>query len=95
MFVAPQVLTHLRVIEERMNQSLGLLYKVPGVADDIQDQVGEWRRLGKARNSFFVVLLLFFYLNEELTFVFRSLWNNMIINCRFLLKNVKAGMESE
>lgn len=24
-----------------MNQSLGLLYKVPGVADDIQDQVGE------------------------------------------------------
>ncbi|XP_029943729.1 amyloid-beta A4 protein-like isoform X1 [Salarias fasciatus] len=36
---APQVLTHLRVIEERMNQSLGLLYKVPGVADDIQDQV--------------------------------------------------------
>lgn len=40
------MLTHLRVIEERMNQSLGLLYKVPGVADDIQDQVGEflhWR----------------------------------------------------
>lgn len=37
-----QVLTHLRVIEERMNQSLGLLYKVPGVADDIQDQVGEF-----------------------------------------------------
>lgn len=36
-----QVLTHLRVIEERMNQSLGLLYNVPGVADDIQDQVGE------------------------------------------------------
>lgn len=35
------MLTHLRVIEERMNQSLGLLYKVPGVADDIQDQVGE------------------------------------------------------
>lgn len=25
-----------------MNQSLGLLYKVPGVADDIQDQVGEF-----------------------------------------------------
>lgn len=37
-----KVLTHLRVIEERMNQSLGLLYKVPGVADDIQDQVGEF-----------------------------------------------------
>uniref|UniRef100_A0A673C9C6 Amyloid-beta A4 protein n=1 Tax=Sphaeramia orbicularis TaxID=375764 RepID=A0A673C9C6_9TELE len=40
--IRPQVLTHLRVIEERMNQSLGLLYKVPGVADDIQDQVGEF-----------------------------------------------------
>uniref|UniRef100_A0A3Q3AF21 Amyloid-beta A4 protein n=1 Tax=Kryptolebias marmoratus TaxID=37003 RepID=A0A3Q3AF21_KRYMA len=39
--IRPQVLTHLRVIEERMNQSLGLLYKVPGVADDIQDQVVE------------------------------------------------------
>ncbi|KPP59721.1 hypothetical protein Z043_122335, partial [Scleropages formosus] len=33
------VMTHLRVIEERMNQSLGLLYKVPGVAVEIQDQV--------------------------------------------------------
>uniref|UniRef100_A0A672SU81 Amyloid-beta A4 protein n=1 Tax=Sinocyclocheilus grahami TaxID=75366 RepID=A0A672SU81_SINGR len=37
--IRPQVLTHLRVIEERMNQSLGLLYKVPGVTEDIQDQV--------------------------------------------------------
>ncbi|KAM9455168.1 amyloid beta (A4) precursor protein a isoform 2-T2 [Clarias gariepinus] len=37
--IRPQVLTHLRVIEERMNQSLALLYKVPGVLDDIQDQV--------------------------------------------------------
>ncbi|XP_035249082.1 amyloid-beta A4 protein-like isoform X4 [Anguilla rostrata] len=37
--IRPQVLTHLRVIEERMNQSLGLLYKVPGLADQIQDQV--------------------------------------------------------
>lgn len=36
-----QVLTHLRVIEERMNQSLALLYKVPGVLEDIQDQVGK------------------------------------------------------
>ncbi|KAA0722735.1 Amyloid-beta A4 protein ABPP [Triplophysa tibetana] len=40
--IRPQVLTHLRVIEERMNQSLGLLYKVPGVAEEIQDQVGEF-----------------------------------------------------
>ncbi|MGH0119358.1 UNVERIFIED_CONTAM: hypothetical protein FKN15_006089 [Acipenser sinensis] len=37
----PKVLTHLRVIEERMNQSLGLLYKVPGIAEEIQDQVEE------------------------------------------------------
>uniref|UniRef100_A0A672IJT5 Amyloid-beta A4 protein n=1 Tax=Salarias fasciatus TaxID=181472 RepID=A0A672IJT5_SALFA len=39
--IRPQVLTHLRVIDERMNQSLGLLYKVPAVANDIQNQVGE------------------------------------------------------
>ncbi|XP_031414637.1 amyloid beta (A4) precursor protein b isoform X3 [Clupea harengus] len=37
--IRPQVLFHLRVIEERMNQSLGFLYKVPMVANDIQDQV--------------------------------------------------------
>ncbi|TKS66992.1 Amyloid beta A4 protein ABPP [Collichthys lucidus] len=35
----PRVLTHLRVIDERMNQSLGLLYKVPSVASEIQNQV--------------------------------------------------------
>uniref|UniRef100_A0A8C5HGJ6 Amyloid-beta A4 protein n=1 Tax=Gouania willdenowi TaxID=441366 RepID=A0A8C5HGJ6_GOUWI len=39
--IRPQVLTHLRVIDERMNQSVGLLYKVPSVAIDIQNQVGE------------------------------------------------------
>ncbi|KAK2839933.1 hypothetical protein Q5P01_013673 [Channa striata] len=37
--IRPQVLTHLRVIDERMNQSLGLLYKVPSVANEIQSQV--------------------------------------------------------
>ncbi|XP_026060625.1 amyloid-beta A4 protein-like [Carassius auratus] len=37
--IRPQVLTHLHVIEERMNQSLGLLYNVPGVTENIQDQV--------------------------------------------------------
>ncbi|XP_072300761.1 amyloid beta (A4) precursor protein b isoform X2 [Eucyclogobius newberryi] len=37
--IRPQVLTHLHVIEERMNQSLGLLYKVPNVANEIHDQV--------------------------------------------------------
>lgn len=36
-----QVMTHLHVIEERMNQSLSLLYKVPYVADEIQDEIGE------------------------------------------------------
>lgn len=39
-----QVMTHLRVIEERMNQSLSLLYKVPYVADEIQDEIGECDR---------------------------------------------------
>nr|XP_061799563.1 amyloid-beta A4 protein-like isoform X2 [Nerophis lumbriciformis] len=37
--IRPQVLTHLRVIDERMNQSVGLLYKVPNVANDIHSQV--------------------------------------------------------
>uniref|UniRef100_A0A8C7IA46 Amyloid-beta A4 protein n=1 Tax=Oncorhynchus kisutch TaxID=8019 RepID=A0A8C7IA46_ONCKI len=37
--IRPQVMTHLRVIDERMNQSLGLLYKVPSVTNEIQDQV--------------------------------------------------------
>ncbi|CAM9133353.1 unnamed protein product [Lampetra planeri] len=37
--IRPQVLTHLRVIDERMNQSIGLLYKVPSVANDIHKQV--------------------------------------------------------
>ncbi|XP_062389931.1 amyloid beta (A4) precursor protein b isoform X3 [Sardina pilchardus] len=37
--IRPQVLFHLRVIEERMNQSLSFLYKVPRVASEIQDQV--------------------------------------------------------
>ncbi|TMS06682.1 Amyloid-beta A4 protein [Larimichthys crocea] len=39
--IRPEVLTHLRVIDERMNQSLGLLYKVPSVANEIQNQVFE------------------------------------------------------
>uniref|UniRef100_A0A674NDV2 Amyloid-beta A4 protein n=1 Tax=Takifugu rubripes TaxID=31033 RepID=A0A674NDV2_TAKRU len=37
--IRPQVLTHLRVIDERMNQSLALLYKVPSVASEIQNQI--------------------------------------------------------
>nr|XP_057938042.1 amyloid beta (A4) precursor protein b isoform X3 [Doryrhamphus excisus] len=37
--IGPQVLTHLRVIEERMNQSVGLLYKVPNVANEVHNQV--------------------------------------------------------
>lgn len=41
LYLSLQVMTHLRVIEERMNQSLSLLYKVPYVADEIQDEIGE------------------------------------------------------
>uniref|UniRef100_A0A665VFU8 Amyloid-beta A4 protein n=1 Tax=Echeneis naucrates TaxID=173247 RepID=A0A665VFU8_ECHNA len=40
--IRPQVLTHLRVIDERMNQSMSLLYKVPSVANEIQNQVGKF-----------------------------------------------------
>ncbi|XP_015279693.1 PREDICTED: amyloid beta A4 protein isoform X3 [Gekko japonicus] len=39
--IRSQVMTHLRVIYERMNQSLSLLYKVPAVAEEIQDDVDE------------------------------------------------------
>uniref|UniRef100_A0A8C2FVJ0 Amyloid-beta A4 protein n=1 Tax=Cyprinus carpio TaxID=7962 RepID=A0A8C2FVJ0_CYPCA len=48
--IRPFVMTHLRVIEERMNQSLGYLYKVPQVANEIQDQVGECEVLLLALN---------------------------------------------
>uniref|UniRef100_A0A671K7B0 Amyloid-like protein 2 n=1 Tax=Sinocyclocheilus anshuiensis TaxID=1608454 RepID=A0A671K7B0_9TELE len=43
-----QVMTHLRVIEERMNQSLSLLYKVPYVAEEIQDEIDEFLQDQKA-----------------------------------------------
>ncbi|XP_035535734.1 amyloid-like protein 2 isoform X1 [Morone saxatilis] len=43
-----QVMTHLRVIDERMNQSLSLLYKVPYVADEIQDEIDELLQEQKA-----------------------------------------------
>ncbi|XP_062894460.1 amyloid-like protein 2 isoform X4 [Mobula hypostoma] len=36
-----QVVTHLHVIEERMNQSLSLLYQMPFVAEEIQDEIEE------------------------------------------------------
>lgn len=43
-----QVMTHLRVIDERMNQSLSLLYKVPYVAEEIQDEINELHQEQKA-----------------------------------------------
>ncbi|XP_029027302.1 amyloid-like protein 2 isoform X5 [Betta splendens] len=43
-----QVMTHLRVIEDRMNQSLSLLYKVPYVAEEIQDEIDELLQEQKA-----------------------------------------------
>ncbi|XP_064425673.1 amyloid beta precursor like protein 2 [Latimeria chalumnae] len=36
-----QVYTHLKVIEERMNQSLALLYKVTRLADELHDEIQE------------------------------------------------------
>ncbi|XP_077104484.1 amyloid beta precursor like protein 2 isoform X4 [Siphateles boraxobius] len=49
-----QVMTHLRVIEERMNQSLSLLYKVPYVAEEIQDEIDELLQDQKADMDQFV-----------------------------------------
>ncbi|KAK3569346.1 hypothetical protein QTP86_026802 [Hemibagrus guttatus] len=37
--IRPQVLAHLRVIEERLNESVAYLYKVPRVSSEIQGQV--------------------------------------------------------
>lgn len=34
-----QVYTHLHVIEERMNQSLALLYKDPTLAEELHDDI--------------------------------------------------------
>ncbi|MFT7800666.1 amyloid-like protein 1 [Arapaima gigas] len=39
-----QVYTHLHVIEERMNQSLALLYKVPLLAEELHDEIQELMR---------------------------------------------------
>ncbi|KAM9801213.1 amyloid beta precursor like protein 2 [Neosynchiropus ocellatus] len=49
-----QVMTHLRVIEERMNQSLSLLYKVPYVAEEIQDEIDELLQEQKADMDHFL-----------------------------------------
>uniref|UniRef100_A0A3Q2Z407 Amyloid beta (A4) precursor-like protein 2 n=1 Tax=Hippocampus comes TaxID=109280 RepID=A0A3Q2Z407_HIPCM len=48
------VMTHLHVIEERMNQSLSLLYKVPYVAEEIQDEIGELLQEQKANMDQFL-----------------------------------------
>uniref|UniRef100_A0A8C5WJS9 Amyloid beta like protein 1 n=1 Tax=Leptobrachium leishanense TaxID=445787 RepID=A0A8C5WJS9_9ANUR len=39
-----QVLTHLRVIEERVNQSLSLLYRNPHLTPELKDQIESWLR---------------------------------------------------
>lgn len=36
--------THLHVIEERMNQSLALLYKDPFLAEELRDDIRELKR---------------------------------------------------
>lgn len=36
------MLAHLHVIEERLNESVAYLYKVPQVTNEIQGQVGEY-----------------------------------------------------
>ncbi|XP_058867148.1 amyloid beta precursor like protein 2 isoform X2 [Acipenser ruthenus] len=46
-----QVYTHLHVIEERMNQSLALLYKVPRLAQELHDEIQELLRSERADAS--------------------------------------------
>ncbi|XP_066517451.1 amyloid beta precursor like protein 1 isoform X1 [Hoplias malabaricus] len=43
-----QVYTHLHVIEERMNQSLALLYKVPVLVEELHDEIQELLRTEKS-----------------------------------------------
>lgn len=38
-FYHSQVYTHLHVIEERMNQSLALLYKDPSLAEELHNDI--------------------------------------------------------
>lgn len=44
-------MTHLRVIDERVNQSLSLPYTVPHVAEAIQDEIGEWQPAGTRQKA--------------------------------------------
>ncbi|EMP29862.1 Amyloid-like protein 1 [Chelonia mydas] len=46
-----QVYTHLHVIEERMNQSLALLYKNPRLSTGLRDQIQELLRAERAETS--------------------------------------------
>ncbi|XP_028679464.1 amyloid beta precursor like protein 1 isoform X1 [Erpetoichthys calabaricus] len=46
-----QVYTHLRVIKERMDQSLALLYKVPKLSQELYDEIQELLRTEKADAS--------------------------------------------
>lgn len=50
-------MTHLRVIEERMNQSLSLLYKVPYVAEEIQDEIGKWGDLDQVLSDYITCIM--------------------------------------
>uniref|UniRef100_A0A665VGB3 Amyloid-beta A4 protein n=1 Tax=Echeneis naucrates TaxID=173247 RepID=A0A665VGB3_ECHNA len=61
--IRPQVLTHLRVIDERMNQSMSLLYKVPSVANEIQNQVGKcWLQTEFLICDYYFIYIYIFYL---------------------------------
>ena len=55
-----QVYTHLHVIEERMNQSLALLYKDPMLAEELHSDI---RKLNRK-------LLIFKYAKTSAYFVF-------------------------
>uniref|UniRef100_A0A8C1RHD4 Amyloid beta (A4) precursor-like protein 2 n=1 Tax=Cyprinus carpio TaxID=7962 RepID=A0A8C1RHD4_CYPCA len=62
-----QVMTHLWVIEERMNQSLSLLYKVPYVAEEIQDEIGKCGDMDQIllfKSLAFLLLAFFFFLSD-------------------------------
>lgn len=51
-FYIMQVYTHLHVIEERMNQSLALLYKDPILAEELHNDI---RKRNYTYPSFFII----------------------------------------
>lgn len=72
-------MTHLRVTYERMNQSLSLLYNVPAVAEEIQDEVGKYN----------LILIWKFYSSNN-AIIFNYWGKKEIVTC-MVLKEISVS----